>query len=290
MPERGQVKCLFFGLALCGAVALWGWVDDPALETHFVDEIPEIGHVGIAVNVGVFDPSPYPNHMRAFQYPAPPTFTNPLLDRPVRVVYDDHSSNDVSWVNDAVHPERLFNIPLVGCRLSLRQNLCPCNARDITGGGLPEIAIPDLRANKPSEFIPIKAFGIAIRRDDRSEIRSQLMLGRVLGDSVRPARYDEVPDKQDGSSERKPRCSGGWRYLFFNGICGPYLGIQIGGIMCVGLGFAILSVFGIRRALYLPDRKGRFFGWILFAGSVVLGLSFYGWGFLGHPLRIWGLA
>lgn len=129
------------------------------------------------------------------------------------------------------------------------------------------------------------------------DIRSQFPSGDVLcnadslaRNSIGPPSFGKVPHQEDRSSKSKNRTSPRWDYLFFDGIGGPYLGIQVFCIMFVGFGFAVLSVFGIRRALDDPDRKRRAFGWLLFGVGCVGGLTCYGWGYLGHPLRIWGLA
>ena len=76
----------------------------------------------------------------------------------------------------------------------------------------------------------------------------------------------------------------------FGGIRSPYLGIQVLGIMGVGLGFAGLTVLSVIRTIDNRYRQRRI-GWCALAVvSALCGLTLYGWAWTGHPLRLWGLA
>ena len=67
------------------------------------------------------------------------------------------------------------------------------------------------------------------------------------------------------------------------------LGGQILGLMLVGFGFACGVVRGLIWALDDPNRDRRRLGWATAALCFPLGLTFYGWAWLGHPLAFWGL-
>ncbi len=62
--------------------------------------------------------------------------------------------------------------------------------------------------------------------------------------------------------------------------------------MTIGASLAFGVVYGLFRCFDNYDLNWRWrWRWIAFAVSCgVLGVSFYGWGWTGHPLRVWGLA
>lgn len=107
-------------------------------------------------------------------------------------------------------------------------------------------------------------------------------LGRSASFAQRPYQKDGAQGSEDGSSPRRPP-------LILSGVRGPYLGIQILGIMLVGFGFACGVVRGLIWALDDPNRNRRRFGWLMAALCAPLCLTFYGWAWLGHPLAVWGL-
>jgi hypothetical protein len=81
----------------------------------------------------------------------------------------------------------------------------------------------------------------------------------LTGNPVRFASFSEIPNQEQSSGESQKRYDPHRRYLFFGGPRSPYLGLQIFGIMLIGLGFTSLSK----------------------------GIS-YSWAWSGHPLRTWG--
>ncbi len=126
------------------------------------------------------------------------------------------------------------------------------------------------------------------KRLRRQNPSPQVRLHVDAGEGGSGPRLEQVPNQktgpQQGEEGRDPRR----RYLFFGGIGSPYLGLQIFGIMLAGLGFASGAAFGLFRCFENDSRRWR---WLALSfPCMVLGLTFYGWGWLGHPLRLWGLA
>jgi hypothetical protein len=112
---------------------------------------------------------------------------------------------------------------------------------------------------------------------------------RLDSSSRRLTSFAQRPDQEDGREGGNDNGSPSGRYLFLGGIRGPYLGVQIAGVMLVGFGFACGVVFGLIRAFDDPDRDRRRLGWAVASLCVPPCLTFYGWGWLGHPLAFCGL-
>lgn len=112
------------------------------------------------------------------------------------------------------------------------------------------------------------------------------------GERISLARQIESPEDQEGAAKREGGVRPARPPLRFGSGGGPILGIQILGIMCVGFGFAVLSVKGLSGIFDDPDRDWlrRVRYWAYLAVGALGGLTFYGWAWLGHPLAIWGLA
>ena len=151
------------------------------------------------------------------------------------------------------------------------------------------LSVPSIRSyfSKLEPRQNVSHFDIgALSRDQRGSIgvRSGDRTTGFPDASVRkPNRTKETERAQGGESH----CPGSENYLFFGGIRGPHLGLQIFLLTLVGTAFAGIGARGFIWALDNPNVKGRLLG-----GSVALfGLTccatFYSWGALGHPLRFW---
>ena len=110
------------------------------------------------------------------------------------------------------------------------------------------------------------------------------------GSLSRLASFPEGPHEQASADERKDGSGQGCRYLFFGGIRGPYLGVQILGVMLIGFGFTRLGVFGLISGLDNPNRNRRKLGWCLVGVCAPLALIFCRWAGSGHPLGAWDLC
>jgi len=116
------------------------------------------------------------------------------------------------------------------------------------------------------------------------------LLNSSMSDPVGLARFGEVPNQERRPKDRQNRSNAHRRYLLFGGLSSPYPGIQILGIMLIGLCLTLLSVRGITWALDDLDRKRRIYGWLLYGVGALGALVFYDWAWSGHPLRVWGLG
>ena len=99
----------------------------------------------------------------------------------------------------------------------------------------------------------------------------------------KPERYEQAKESDKGQSN----CPAPKTYLFFGGIRGPYLGLQIFALTLVGVAFAGVGARGVIWALDNPNVKGRLLGGALALFGLIVGVTFNGWAALGHPLRFW---
>ena len=77
---------------------------------------------------------------------------------------------------------------------------------------------------------------------------------------------------------------------YLSGISGLLLGGQIFGIVLIGFGFAFGGGLGLFWAFDDPNHGRRRLGRAIIGPCFLLSLTFYGWGWLGHPLMFWGLT
>lgn len=119
-------------------------------------------------------------------------------------------------------------------------------------------------------------------------VSPQLLIGGLFCNGICSPSKEQSPKYEQCSGSAQKYCQQSNRYLVFGGIRGPYLGVQLAIIMGLGIAFFALASLSLFRRFDENDRRYR---WIVGAIlGIVGGLTFYGWGFLGHPLRFWGLA
>jgi hypothetical protein len=69
----------------------------------------------------------------------------------------------------------------------------------------------------------------------------------------------------------------------------PVLSVEISGLMCVGVAFAVLGAGGLFWAFDNDDRKWRKTSVTNSSFSLNSLLFFYNWAFFGHPANFLGL-
>ena len=164
---------------------------------------------------------------------------------------------------------------------------CPPNP---AGGGLADVV--DLEVDRNGRSDGQRAIWSRTYRNVGPELflaRLSRPTNGVPGYAISGSGLQQGPDYQDGPKGRQKRGKPTREYLLFDGISSPYLGVQILGIMLAAFGLSSLSGYSLFRAFDHSHRNRA--SWIaLAAASGVCGLTFYGWGWMGHPLRFWGLA
>lgn len=162
-----------------------------------------------------------------------------------------------------------------------------------SGRGAPEILDYDLDVELPIIITPLNSRVKNAHLDVGTfsqDHRRSVGVGRVSRSGCLLNAGSSKPDgakKPEDANGREGYCPASENYLFFGGISGPYLGLQVFLLTLGNTALAGFGILGLYFALDNPNVKWRLLGGTLAIFGLAGCVTFNNWTGLVHPLRFW---